>query len=150
MPLSTHRAALVGGSADEVEASFYDALQRGDIEALMACWADEDDVICVHPGAPRLIGVAAIRESFEGMFGHGAIHATVDRVRKIESVASAVHNLIERIEVMTDEGARHAYVVATNVYMKTAQGWRLVAHHASPGTPREPQDRADSLPQTLH
>lgn len=23
--------------------------------------------------------------------------------------------------------------VATNVYFKTAQGWRLVAHHASPG-----------------
>ena len=31
------------------------------------------------------------------------------------------------------EGTQRAWVVATNVYLKTAQGWRLVAHHASPG-----------------
>jgi hypothetical protein len=30
--------------------------------------------------------------------------------------------------------------VATNVYLKTAVGWRLAAHHASPGTPHEAQD----------
>ena len=28
--------------------------------------------------------------------------------------------------------------------MKTAQGWRLVAHHASPGSPREVQEIGES------
>ena len=51
---------------------------------------------------------------------------------------------VERIEVLTDEGPRHAYVIATNVYQKTAQGWRMVAHHASPGTPREMLEVTDS------
>jgi len=40
-------------------------------------------------------------------------------------------------------------VVATNVYAKTAQGWRMVAHHASPGTRTEPPDVSISTP-VLH
>ena len=143
------RAATVGGSADDVEAAFYQALQRGDIDALMACWADEDEAFCVHPGGPRLVGTAAIRAAFEQMFGNGAIHATPARVRKVESLASSVHNVLERIEVLTAEGPRHAFVLATNVYHKTAQGWRMVAHHASPGTAREPFE-TNEPPQTLH
>ena len=58
------RAATVGGSADEIEAAFYEALRLGDIDKLMACWADEDDIVCVHPGGPRIIGANAIRASF--------------------------------------------------------------------------------------
>ena len=53
------RAATVGGSADEIEAAFYEALRLGDIDKLMACWADEDDIVCVHPGGPRIIGANA-------------------------------------------------------------------------------------------
>lgn len=150
MPKTPLRAAAaIGGTADDVEAAFYEALQRGDIDALMACWADEDEVFCVHPGGPRLVGAVAIRAAFEQMFGNGAIHATPARVRKIESLASAVHNVLERIEVLTAEGPRHAFVLATNVYHKTAQGWRLVAHHASPGTTSEIQE-VSNAPAVLH
>jgi ketosteroid isomerase-like protein len=143
------RASAIGGSADDVEAAFYEALQRGDVDALMDCWADEEDVFCVHPGGPRLVGAQAIRAAFEQMFGNGNIHATPARVRRIESLASAVHNVLERIEVLTAEGPRHAFVLATNVYHRTPQGWRMVAHHASPGSVHEPGD-ASEAPQTLH
>jgi len=149
-PKSKQRAATVGGTADEVEAAFYEALQRGDIDALMACWSDDDETFCVHPGGPRLVGPTAIRAAFEQMFGNGAIHATPARVRKVESLASSVHNVLERIEVLTAEGPRHAFVLATNVYHKSAQGWRMVAHHASPGTAREPFDTNEPASQTLH
>ena len=44
-----------------------------------------------------------------------------------------MHNVLERVDQDTAEGVRRAWVVATNVYLKTPQGWRLVAHHASPG-----------------
>ncbi|MDP1889173.1 nuclear transport factor 2 family protein [Polaromonas sp.] len=137
------------GSADEIETAFYEALQGGDIERLMACWADEDDIVCVHPGGARLVGAGAIRAAFDAMFANGSIRAHAEKVRKIEAMGASVHSVFERIEVMTEEGPRHAYVIATNVYHKTAQGWRLVAHHASPGTPREMQEISDS-PQVLH
>lgn len=137
------------GNADEIETAFYEAMQGGDIERLMACWADEDDIVCVHPGGPRLVGAGAIRAAFDAMFANGSIRAHAEKVRKIETMGASVHSVLERIEVMTEEGPRHAYVIATNVYHKTAQGWRLVAHHASPGTPREMQEISDS-PHMLH
>jgi ketosteroid isomerase-like protein len=137
------------GNADDIEAAFYEALQTGDIDKLMACWADEDDITCVHPGGPRLLGQGAIRAAFDAMFAHGTIRAFAEKVRKVESMSASVHSVLERIEVLTEEGPRHAYVIATNVYHKTAQGWRMVAHHTSPGTPREMQEVSDS-PQVLH
>ena len=133
MPKARYCAAQLGGTADEVASAFYDALQNGDVAQLMACWADDEDIICVHPGGPRLIGAAAIRATFEAMFATGPIRATPERVRKVESLGSSVHNVLERVERMTDEGPQMAWVLATNVYHKTPLGWRLVAHHASPG-----------------
>ena len=135
MPKAKLRAATVGGTADAIEAQFYEALQTGDLEKLMACWADEDDIVCVHPGGPRLVGNASIRAAFEALFAHGTVAIQPAHVCKVESLTSAMHNVIERVALLaTDDGAQEAVVVATNVYQRTAQGWRMVAHHASPGT----------------
>lgn len=149
MRKSKLQAANLEGDADDVEAAFYAALQNADIDKLMACWADEDDIVCVHPGGPRIVGGVAIRATFEAMFANGSIRAWPERVRKTVSVASAVHSLLERIEVLTPSGPREAWVIATNIYHRTAQGWRMVAHHASPGTPSEIQEVSDT-PSVLH
>ena len=142
-------AANLEGNADDIEAAFYEALRQADIEKLMACWADEDEIACVHPGGPRVVGATAIRATFEAMFANGSIQARPEQVRKVESVGSAVHHLVERVEVLTPQGPREAWVIATNVYLKTAQGWRLVAHHASPGTVSEVQE-VSQAPSVLH
>ncbi len=143
------QAANLEGNADDVEAAFYDALQNGDIDKLMACWADEDEIVCVHPGGPRVVGLTAIRATFESMFSNGTVRAWPERLRKVETLGSAVHHLVERVEVLTPQGPRQAWVIATNVYHKTAQGWRLVAHHASPGSASEIQEVAQA-PAVLH
>ena len=137
------------GSADDTEAAFYEALQSGDIDKLMACWGDEDDIVCVHPGGARLVGAAAIRAMFETLFSNGAIRVHAEKVRRVQAMSASMHSVLERIDVLTEEGPRHAYVIATNVYHKTAQGWRMVAHHASPGTSREMQEVLET-PQVLH
>lgn len=140
----------VSGSPDEIEAQFYEALQRGDLDALMAVWADDDDVVCVHPGGPRVVGTAAIRAAFESIFANGGIPVAPEQVRRLHWVGGALHHLVERIEVPSEGGGtQSAWVVASNVYVKTAQGWRLVAHHASPGTLQELPTVGDA-PSTLH
>jgi ketosteroid isomerase-like protein len=150
MRKSKIQAANLEGDADDIEAAFYDALQHGDIDKLMACWADEDEIFCIHPGGPRVIGAGAIRATFEAMFaGGGSVRAWPERLRKISSMASSVHNVLERVEVLTTHGPSHAWVMATNIYHRTAQGWRMVAHHASPGTTSEIQEVADA-PSVLH
>jgi ketosteroid isomerase-like protein len=149
MPKARQQAAL-GGTPDEVEATFYEALQSADIEKLMSCWAEDDDILCIHPGGPRLVGVHAIRAAFEAIFGHeGSIQVQAESIRRIASMASSVHNVLERIDVMTSDGPAHAFVLATNVYHQTPRGWRLVVHHASPGTQDEVHE-INPAPQVLH
>ncbi len=149
MPKAKLQAAIVGGSADDIEAAFYEALQTADIDRLMACWADDDEIVCVHPGGPRVVGSVAIRATFEAIFSNGTIRAWPEQVRSVEAMASVVHNLLERVEVLTESGPAQAYVLATNVYHKTAQGWRMVAHHASPGSQAQAQEISET-PQVLH
>ena len=136
-------------SPDEIEQQFYEALQRGDIERLMAVWSDDEDICCVHPGGPRVLGAGAIRAAFDAMFAHGTIDARPERVRRVQTHSCAVHSVLEQVRVMTEEGPQSAWVVATNVYVKGAQGWRLVAHHASPGSPREVHE-IDEAASVLH
>jgi len=150
MPKARQPAASWGSTPEEVESNFYEALQSADIEKLMACWADEDDIFCIHPGGPRVVGAGAIRAAFDSIFGHeGSIHVHAESIRRVTSMGSAVHSVLERIEVMTGEGPVHAFVLATNVYHQTPKGWRLVVHHASPGTQDEIQE-VNEAPQVLH
>jgi len=134
---------------DEIEGQFYEALQRGDIERLMAVWSDDDEIVCVHPGGPRLIGASAIRANFEAIFANGPVDAQPEKVRRVLSHSSAVHNVLERVQLMGQQGPHTAWVIATNVYVKGAQGWRLVAHHASPGTAHEAHELVEAA-STLH
>ncbi len=134
---------------DELEQQLYEALQRADIEALMAVWSDDDEIVCVHPGGPRLVGAVAIRTSFEALFANGAIDVRPEKVRRLQSLNCAVHSVLERVNLPTEQGPGSAWVMATNVYVKSGRGWALVARHASPGSPHEAQDVADAG-STIH
>jgi ketosteroid isomerase-like protein len=149
MPRPKAQTATLMASVDDVEAQFYEALQRADIERLMAVWADDDEVVCVHPGAPRAVGHVAIRASFEALFSGGAIPVRAERLKRVESAGCAVHSALERVDIQTAEGAQTAWAVATNVYLKTVQGWRLVAHHASRGPSREVPETVEA-PTVIH
>jgi ketosteroid isomerase-like protein len=141
MPKPPPRPAAPPASADDVEAAFYDALQNANVERLMACWAEDEEIVCMLPGGQRLVGAGVIRSAFERMFAYSAIRAWPRQVHRIDSMTASVHSVIEQVEVMLPEGPRQGWVAATNVYFKTVHGWRLVMHHASPGTEQTAQAR---------
>ncbi|MEJ2802432.1 nuclear transport factor 2 family protein [Comamonadaceae bacterium PP-2] len=149
MPQTRMRAVALSSSPDEIETTFYEALRDADVERVMACWADEDEIVCVHPGVPRMVGSGAIRRGYEQLLSHGALRIHTEQVRRVETMTCAVHSLIERVEVVDADGVDEVYVVATNVYHRTAQGWRLVAHHAGPASGAELHEVNDN-PSVLH
>ena len=149
MPRAKPLQAALMATPDETEAQFYEALQHADIERVMSVWSDEEDIACIHPGGPRLVGAQAIRSAFESLFAHGSVDARVAQVRRIVVGGFAVHHVLEELRVATPEGPQRAYVLATNIFAKTPLGWRLLAHHASPGSPRQVQEFSDE-PSTLH
>ena len=134
-----HQPAAPPASPDEIEQQFYEALQRADLDRLMALWADDEEIACVHPGGPRLIGAVAIRAAFEAIFANGPVDARPSQARRLQTHGCAVHSVVEEVHVVTPDGPRTAFVVATNVYTLGALGWRLVVHHASPGSALEAQ-----------
>lgn len=137
-------------SAQDAEAAFYDAFARGDLEAMMAVWADDDDIYCVHPQGPRLLGAEQVRESWRQIFASGdRLTFRLASQHYLPGMMMAVHSVHEHITVAGDPRGRHQ-IVATNVYLRTVRGWRMVAHHASPSpapaaTTEEPSQAAPLL-----
>jgi ketosteroid isomerase-like protein len=136
-------------SPDDVEQSFYEAMQHGDIERLMACWASSDDIACVHPGGPRLLGMAAVRHAFETVLSNGPVRVRLAKVHKTQYEHWAIHSVLEVVELVGNDGPQKAWVLATNVYARQPEGWRMVVHHASPGQREEPME-LHSVPTVLH
>ena len=134
-------------SADATETAFYDAMTQGDLDAMMRLWADEDEIVCIHPGAPRLIGHVAIRASWEAVFSRGGIDIRPVERHVLHATMTATHNVIEIIGHDSCE-AQDRHVLATNIYLKTPAGWRIMLHHASIAPGAAPMETAP--PSTLH
>lgn len=133
-------------SPQEAEAAFYEALERGDLDAMMSVWAEDEEIVCVHPGGPRLAGYALVREGWRRIFEGGTrLKVQLLALSTVHAPFTAVHSIIEQIGVV---GQKHlaAPVVATNVYIRGALGWRMIVHHASPVPPNSIGD----APQVLH
>ncbi|WP_394781782.1 YybH family protein [Undibacterium sp.] len=132
----------LNGSADEVESAFYDALSRADLEGLMALWAEDEEIVCIHPGAPRLIGHAAIRASWEAIFERGSVHIRPVQLHATQNMLSSVHSVVEEVDSGSDGSPdmQDIHILATNVYVKTPRGWRIATHHASIAAGKPPPE----------
>jgi ketosteroid isomerase-like protein len=117
-------------TAEETEAAFYAAISRADIEGLMALWADDEEIVCIHPGAPRLVGHSSIRAAWESIFEQGGVHIRPVQLHVTQNMMTSVHNIIEEVH-RTVSRQQDIHILATNVYVKTPRGWRIATHHAS-------------------
>lgn len=137
----------------DAESAFYEALTKGDLDAMMAVWADDDDIFCVHPNGARLSGVERVRESWRQIFASGqTLRFQLREQQHVQGMMLSVHSVYETITVAGEPRPR-APVIATNVYLRTERGWRMVAHHASPAPAAagaEPEPRRAAAPKTLH
>jgi ketosteroid isomerase-like protein len=123
--------SLLLTSPAECEQAFYEALENADAEAMAELWLDDEDVCCVHPGGARLLGYAAVRASWGAILDNGAVHARSTLKRAVEAAGLALHNVIEEVVVTQGRAQRVVQVIATNAYVKTPAGWKMILHHAS-------------------
>jgi ketosteroid isomerase-like protein len=137
----------------DAESAFYEALTKADLDAMMAVWADDDDIFCVHPNGARLSGVERVRESWRQIFASGqTLRFQLREQQQVQGMMLSVHSVYETITVAGEPRPR-APVIATNVYLRTERGWRMVAHHASPApatAAADPEPRRAAAPKTLH
>ena len=126
------RTPTIFTSPQDAALAFYQAFEAKDVEAMMAAWAEDEDIVCVHPGGPRLVGYEAVRVGWEQLFaGDTKLSFRLEQIVVIETVGLALQSAIEHVTVGSDPKTRGA-AIATNVFLRTPTGWRIVVHHSSP------------------
>jgi len=130
---------------DQAEAAFYAAFERSDSKAMMAVWSETSDIVCIHPHGPRLVGPTQVEESWTQIMRNSpSMRFRVVALNQVVSPEIAVHYVNEQIFV-GGEAEPDFTVMATNIYQRTDDGWRMILHHASP-TPeslRQMRQRAE-------
>lgn len=96
------------------------------------------------------MGPAAVRSSWREVLANSGLQITVSHLQVARNPLCAVHNVLEQIQVDSRPEARYAFVLATNVFMKEADGWRLVLHHASPAIGHEESGAHGARSHRLH
>lgn len=122
---------LLFASSDECERAFYDALESADVDAAADLWLEDADICCVHPGGPRLLGHAAVTGSWRAILANGPLRIRASSKKTLETPTIALHNVVEEIVVQQGRAQKIVHVIATNAYVKTPAGWKMVLHHAS-------------------
>ncbi|MGE7391349.1 nuclear transport factor 2 family protein [Streptomyces sp. NPDC004126] len=126
-------------AVEEANTAFYAAMEQGDFDTLSALWL-EDEISCVHPGWPVLSGRGEVLRSYALIMSHTEyiqFFLTDTKVALIGDTAlvTCTENILsggpapEAGELGPLVGQ---LVVATNVFRRTPDGWRLWSHHGSP------------------
>ena len=127
--------SVIFATPQEAETAFYDAFERADIEAMMAVWANDENVVCIHPGGTRLQGLQAIKKSWQRIFfNETRLKFILTDNHRTQDALIAVHLVKENIEV---ESVLQGVMLVTNIYHFIDGSWRLVLHHASPEPRRQ-------------
>jgi ketosteroid isomerase-like protein len=112
-----------------VNAAFYRAFESADLDAMSDVWEHSDRVTCVHPGWGSLRGWSRVAASWAALFDGGSpLQFILTDEAAIVSGDMAVVTLDENI-LGASAGST---VAAMNVFVRTGDGWLMVAHHGSP------------------
>ncbi len=114
----------------QVEESFYQAFRYRNIDLMKQVWDNFDEVICIHPGSPRIYSFDLIIASWEQIFSadQSASIEISEPVYKMDGSVS-IHYVKE---ILTIDKKVMGSVYATNIYHDSTDGWKMIAHHASP------------------
>ncbi|NMG06162.1 nuclear transport factor 2 family protein [Brasilonema sp. UFV-L1] len=116
-----------------VNAAFYRAFEKKDIEAMSTVWSQGTASLCIHPGWNVLRSWKEIRTSWVNIFKNTAyieINTEIVTTEVREHIAYIV--LIENVLQITNGRRLEARSIATNIFELLGGKWYLVHHHASP------------------
>lgn len=130
-------------AVEAANAEFYAAFEETDYDRMGAVWADGDDagtLSCVHPGWAMIHGRSRVMRSWAVIFANTPyIQFVLTDVSTVVAGDVAVVTCTENILTAVDDSESGApgplgggRVVATNVFHRRPEGWRLLVHHGSP------------------
>ncbi len=118
----------------EANEAFYRAFAARDVDAMDAAWAREAPVACIHPGWDALDGRAEVLGSFRAILESGS-------APHVRCTLAQAHLLGDAAFVTCHEVLEGAVLVATNVFVREAGGWRICHHQAAQLAPGQRRAR---------
>ena len=111
---------------------FYRALETMDLAAMERLWLHEPWIRCIHPGRDVLVGWESVRDSWRRIFQDTPwIRVTATQVQVQVFGDVALVGCAENITTGSNGDVGVAVAQATNLFQRTAEGWKLLHHHAS-------------------
>jgi ketosteroid isomerase-like protein len=127
--LSAGNSCTSRGMSDEAtilaaNAAYYRAFASADFAAMSRVWAN-DNVSCIHPGWPALIGRPTIVESYRQIFSNPS-------QERIEPRNETVMVAGDEARVLCVEFVGGTALAVTNLFKRVDGVWRMTHHQASP------------------
>jgi ketosteroid isomerase-like protein len=124
---------------EQANTAFYETMERGDFDELSDLWLD-DDISCIHPGWPVLRGRGEVLRSYALIMANTEyIQFFLTDVKVSVAGDTALVTCTENILSggPAEDGGELGplvgqLVVATNVFRRTLDGWKIWSHHGSP------------------
>ncbi|WP_026608229.1 nuclear transport factor 2 family protein [Methylocapsa acidiphila] len=104
--------------------AYYQAFVGADFARMSGIWA-EDEISCIHPGWPVLIGRKAVLDSYREILSNPMQEPIEHRDEKV--MASGDEARVFCVEIVGGSA-----LASTNWFRRVGGAWRLVHHQASP------------------
>ncbi|GAA1525003.1 nuclear transport factor 2 family protein [Actinomadura kijaniata] len=127
-------------AVEKANAEFYAAFEAADLDRMSAVWAAgafAPGVSCVHPGWPMLRGREEVLRSWALIMANTTYIQFVltdveTDVYEDHAVVTCKENVLTADEDTETGFLAGGSIVATNLFVRDGDGWRLLLHHGSP------------------
>src|SRR5574341_1284788 len=127
--------------------SFYHAFESLSIGQMESVWAKDSEIQCGHPGWRILRGWGPVMQSWRRIFENTPSMKFTLTDLKIDVCGDVAWvTLYENLNSSIQGQNYSASILTTNMFQKTAEGWRMILHHGS--SVSQPLDEDES--STVH
>ena len=106
---------------------FYRAFRTQDASLMRAVWAQSPDVTCIHPGWGPVRGYLPVLRSWAAILGQPTAPDITYRLL-------TCHQAGEMAYLVCEEQVEGHRLIATNVFRREADRWKLMLHQAGPSS----------------
>ncbi|HEV8719047.1 MAG TPA: nuclear transport factor 2 family protein [Candidatus Binatia bacterium] len=126
--------------------AFYRAFESLDIKRMESLWVKDGEIQCGHPGWRILRGWKPVMESWRRIFENTpSIHFTLTDVKIEIHGELAWVTLYENLNSIVEGQKVSASILATNIFQKSSDGWRMIHHHGSTVAQSPPDDETPTV-----
>ena len=121
--MGTPRTPTILTSPQDAAIAFYRAFEAKDVDAMMLTWAEDEDIVCIHPGGTRLVGYDAVRAGWAQLFaGNTKLSFRLDDIVAIETVGLA----LQSVEPLVPESVEERLQLGEPLRSRPVQALRAV------------------------